>query len=68
MDHLKTELEIACKLIRLLDGLSIEQADHALIHAKDTPTDQSNRKCVEPASFEYRGKRTALNPTVSRTP
>jgi hypothetical protein len=34
MDRLKTELQIALELLRLLDGLSVAEADNALIRAR----------------------------------
>jgi hypothetical protein len=33
-ERLKSEVQLACKLIRALDGLSIEQARNALLRAQ----------------------------------
>jgi hypothetical protein len=68
MDHLKTELEIACKLIRLLDGLSIEQADQALIHARTLLQTSQTVNASSPLLSSIEENETALNATVSRTP
>jgi hypothetical protein len=68
MNRLNTELEIACKLVRLLDGLSIEQADQALIHARKLLHTSQTVNASSPLLSSIEETETTLNATDSKTP
>jgi hypothetical protein len=67
MDRLKSELKIACEVVRLLDGLSIEQADQALIHARALLQTSQTVDASSPLLSSIEENETALNATSSKT-
>ena len=66
-DRLKTELQIACDVVRLLDGLSIEQADQALIHARKLLQTSQTVNAASPLLSSIEQNETALNFTTSQS-